>query len=189
MAHDETMRERLILAGIGEIERRGIQNFSLRQVATACGVSCAAPYKHFADKNDLLLAIILYINRQWYTQQSAIIAPYAEDPRRQLIEISMAYIKFLLDNPHFRSIIMLRDDSMAEPARRAKSQLSECTRRLIDEYCLSVSMAPDARRRKTYAVRSFIYGASLMLDNGELPATPEVMEDIRYTIAREFDLG
>ncbi|MEA5060619.1 MAG: TetR/AcrR family transcriptional regulator [Candidatus Pelethousia sp.] len=189
MPHDETMREKLILAGIGEIERRGIQNFSLRQVATACGVSCAAPYKHFTDKNDLILSIILYINQQWYAKQSAIIAPYAGDPRRQLIEVSMAYVQFLLDNPHFRSIIMLRDDSMSELARRTKSQLSACTARLVAEYCAKVSMPPDVRRRKTYAVRSFIYGAALMLDNGELPDTPEVMEGIRYTITREFDLG
>ena len=67
MAHEEaSMRERLILAGIQEIEARGIQNFSMRQVANACGVSCAAPYKHFQDKNDLILSIVLYIQQQWH---------------------------------------------------------------------------------------------------------------------------
>ena len=50
MAHEEaSMRERLILAGIQEIDARGIQKFSMRQVANACGVSCAAPYQHFQD--------------------------------------------------------------------------------------------------------------------------------------------
>lgn len=67
MSHEEaSMRERLILAGIQEIEARGIQNFSMRQVANACGVSCAAPYKHFQDKNDLILSIVLYIQQQWH---------------------------------------------------------------------------------------------------------------------------
>lgn len=70
MAHEEaSMRERLILAGIQEIEARGIQNFSMRQVANACGVSCAAPYKHFQDKNDLILSIVLYIQQQWHKKQ------------------------------------------------------------------------------------------------------------------------
>ena len=44
-------------------------------------------------------------------------------------------------------------------------------------------------RRKTYVVRSLIYGAALMLDNGELPMTPDVMEAIRSAIVREFDLA
>lgn len=188
MAHEETTREKLILAGISEIERRGIQNFSLRQVANACGVSCAAPYKHFTDKNDLILAIILYVNQQWCDKQPGIIAPFPGDPRRQLIEMSMAYIQFLLDYPHFRSIIMLRDDSMDEKARHVKSEMSQCTRDIIRQYCQSVGMPPDAERRKTYIVRSLIYGAALMLDNGELPMTPDVMDAIRGAITREFDL-
>ena len=51
------LREELILAGIEEIEAHGVRGFSLRRVAKKCGVSCAAPYKHFADLNDFLLAI------------------------------------------------------------------------------------------------------------------------------------
>ena len=185
----ESLREKLLLAGIEEIQKRGIQNFSLRQVANACGVSCAAPYKHFVDKNDLIYSIILYINQQWHDLQASIVAPYAGDPHRQLIETSMAYIQFLLDNPQFRSIIMLRDDSMDARARQAKSQMSQCTQQLIREYCEKVHMPPDVERRKTYVVRSLIYGAALMLDNGELPLTPDVMEAVRQAISREFELA
>ena len=36
-----TIRERLILAGIEEIRLHGLQDFSLRKAASACGVSCA----------------------------------------------------------------------------------------------------------------------------------------------------
>lgn len=190
MSHEEaSMRERLILAGIQEIEARGIQNFSMRQVANACGVSCAAPYKHFQDKNDLILSIVLYIQQQWHKKQQAIVDQYAGDPRRQLIEISMAYIEFLLENPHFRSIITLRDDSLDPGARTIMAQLSQCTRSIIRIYCQQVEMPPDVERRKTYVVRSLIYGAALMLDNGELPMTPDVMEAIRSAIVREFDLA
>ena len=186
---EETLRERLILAGIQEIEKHGVQNFSMRQVANACGVSCAAPYKHFQDKNHLILEIILYIQERWHAQREAIVARYAGDPRQQLIELSMAYIQFLLENPHFRSIIMLRDDSMNAQASRVKSGISQGTQQIIRQYCQQVHMPPDVERRKTYVVRSLIYGAALMLDNGELPATPDVMEAIRSAITREFDLA
>lgn len=35
----------LIEAGIAEIDRVGVSDFSVRRVARECGMSCAAPYK------------------------------------------------------------------------------------------------------------------------------------------------
>ena len=46
--------ELLLLAGIEEIEKNGIQNLSMRKLAARCGISCAAPYKHFKDKEQML---------------------------------------------------------------------------------------------------------------------------------------
>ena len=40
-------RDQLIQAGLEELTEHGIQNFSTRRVAKKCGISCAAPYKHF----------------------------------------------------------------------------------------------------------------------------------------------
>ena len=48
---DESIRERLIIAGIKEIELHGFNDFSLRRVAAACEVSCAAPYRHYKNKD------------------------------------------------------------------------------------------------------------------------------------------
>lgn len=42
----KSTRETLILAGLEELNEYGVQHFSTRRVAKACGVSCAAPYKH-----------------------------------------------------------------------------------------------------------------------------------------------
>ena len=46
----KNMRQLLIEAGIEEINRSGVTDFSVRRVAMECGVSCAAPYKHFKDR-------------------------------------------------------------------------------------------------------------------------------------------
>lgn len=43
-------RERLILAALDVIEEVGFARFSLRRVASVCGLSCSAPYKHFKTK-------------------------------------------------------------------------------------------------------------------------------------------
>ena len=50
-------------------------------------------------------------------------------------------------------------------------------------------MSEQTRRLKTYVVRSLIYGAALMFDNGELDYNDENMALVAYAIEREFDLA
>ena len=183
-----SVKEKLILAGIEEIEQNGVQDFSLRRVAEKCEVSCAAPYKHFDGKHGLVLAIIEYINEQWYKRQEVVVATYKGNYRRQLLEISLEYIRFLVENPHFRSIIMLKDDNMDANQVHMKSELSSCTQNLIRKYCEHVNMPKDKEMMKTFVVRSLIYGAAIMIDNGELENNEKNFKFISKAIDREFDL-
>ena len=66
-------RERLILAGVEELNAYGVQHFSTRRVAKACGVSCAAPYKHFKDTHAFIAEILGYINRQYDAEQRVVL--------------------------------------------------------------------------------------------------------------------
>ena len=66
------LREALIIAGINEINTHGVGAFSIRRVAESCGVSCAAPYRHFESKRDLIAAIIDYVNDQWAERQEEV---------------------------------------------------------------------------------------------------------------------
>ncbi len=182
------VRERLIYAGMRELSQHGIQNFSIRRVAAACALSCAAPYKHFRDKQAFVTAIIEYINDLWGVRQREIIETYPDDLRRQIVEISKAYIRFLMENPNFRSVIMLRDDSLDTEYARLRGEMTQVTREVIDSYCNAVHMDERTRRRKTYVVRSLIYGAALLFDNHQLAYNDENMASVEYAIDREFDL-
>ena len=73
-ARVKNMREVLLLAGITEINTHGVTGFSIRRVATACGVSCAAPYKHFKDKKEFIASIIEFVNDEWRQRQEEILA-------------------------------------------------------------------------------------------------------------------
>ena len=55
--HHKDLRNALIEKGIEIVNIEGMQAFSLRKVATACGVSHAAPYSHFQNKEELLEAM------------------------------------------------------------------------------------------------------------------------------------
>ena len=52
--HHGHLRDSLILAAAALIEEQGSLSFSITDAAKRAGVSSAAPYRHFQDKNDLL---------------------------------------------------------------------------------------------------------------------------------------
>lgn len=183
-----TLRERLVLAGIDEINANGVQSFSVRRVAANCGVSCATPYKHFPSRADFFAAIIEYINTLWHERQERAIAAYSGDLRKQLVEVSRDYIRFLVENPHFRSVIMMKDENFDSKYASLRGRLSGRTQELLRVFCASVGMPPEVELRKTFLVRSLIYGAALMFDNGEVPYTEENFDMVVETIDREFDL-
>ena len=180
-------REELIIAGINEISRCGIAGFSMRRAAENAGVSCAAPARHFGGKQGFIAAIIEYVNAQWHDEQMRILASCGSSTREKLVCFSVGYIKFLVEKPHFRSILMLKDDEL-DNTYQGRGRTTELTLKLVDEYCKEVGMDEQTRLRKFYIVRSLIYGASLMFDNGELSYSNKVLDIVRQSIDREFDL-
>ena len=182
------VKQRLIQNGIAEISAHGIRDFSVRRVATKSGVSCAAPYKHFKDRDSFIAAMLDYVTAIWIERLRKTAAQYPGDFRRQLVEISTEYVRFLVENPHYRSIIMLKDDNFDGSYRKMRAQMTDETQKIVHEYCESVHMPEDTMHRKLYVVRSLIYGAALMFDNGEMPYPEKAMGYVRYTIDREFDL-
>ena len=53
--HHGDLRNALIVAAAELIERDGTLDFSIAEAAASAGVSAAAPYRHFADKEACLL--------------------------------------------------------------------------------------------------------------------------------------
>ena len=180
-------REELIIAGINEISRSGIAGFSMRRAAENAGVSCAAPARHFGSKQGFIAAIIEYVNAQWHDEQIRILESCGSTIREKLVCFSIGYIKFLVEKPHFRSILMLKDDEL-DNTYKGRGRTTELTLQLVNEYCREVGMDEQTKLRKFYIVRSLIYGASLMFDNGELTYSDNVLDIVRQSIDREFDL-
>ena len=55
--HHGDLRNALIISAAELIERDGTLEFSMAEAAAKAGVSGAAPYRHFADKEELLRAV------------------------------------------------------------------------------------------------------------------------------------
>ena len=101
--HHGDLKNALIQAGIEILSEQGFQALSLRKVAMRAGVSHAAPYAHFKDKQALIAAISTEGYRKLYNCLAAAVEQYRHDPLRQLIEASWAYVQFALREPaHFK---------------------------------------------------------------------------------------
>ncbi len=186
MAEKTNLRDKLLDVGMAELNEFGYHNFSVRRIAAKCGVSCAAPYKHFKDKHSYVAAILEHINQQWTERQEAIIESYQGVWQRQIVEVCLEYIRFLVEVPYFRSAIMLKDESFDEEFQRPRGRLSDASRSLIDRCCAEHGVSDDVKKAKVYIIRSLIYGAALMFDNGEFEYSEENMAIVRATIEREL---
>lgn len=175
----EQLREKLIIAGIHELEEHGLNDFSLRRVAVACEVSCAAPYRHFKSKDDLIIGIINYINSRWIMLQDQISAAFPSDKKRRLIEIGVAHIRFWIANPNFRSIILMDDPGENSQRREERKKISDSIERELNAYCSEKSVSDADYARTSYAFRALIYGTVLLLGNGEIENDQMTIDNIK----------
>ena len=171
-----SLRDKLISAGIEEIAAHGISGLSLRRVAAACGASCAATYRHFASREDFLSEIVRYINGQWGLLADKIILVYEGDRRAQIIEVCMAFIRFLFANDNYRSVLSASGEHLGA------DKLPPLVCAYANERGLNKTQE-DALR---YTLRALVYGTVAMLENGELTGTPDAYDMVRTALAREL---
>lgn len=183
-AKNEELRNSLIIAGIAELEKNGLSGFSLRRVASQCSVSCAAPYRHFKSKDDLILAIISYIGHRWNLLCDHIRATFGGDTHRALVEVCIANIRFWIANPNFRSIMILDDRALDSLQLREKSKLTLGVRELVTQYCRENAIPPVGESQMSFSLLSIIYGAVQMIGSGELDNTPETMRMVKTCIEK-----
>jgi AcrR family transcriptional regulator len=101
--HHGDLKNSLVSAGITILAKEGVPGLTLRKVARKAGVSHAAPYAHFSDKQALIAAISTEGFRRIYNSMDAAVASYVDDPLRQLIAGAWAYFQFGLNDPdHFK---------------------------------------------------------------------------------------
>ena len=179
----EALREALIIAGLKEIEVHGISDFSLRRVASACGVSCAAPYRHFKSKNDLILAIITYVNDKWSLLCDQILEIFKNDRRRCIIEICIANVRFWTANPHFRSIMLIDSKELDSDQLREKSRISGASDSLLLEYFRESGLSGTDAQKKLFIIRSVMYGSLQTAEGSGIDAIATIKEFLEKELA------
>ena len=174
---EENARERLMVAGINELWERGIADFSLRRVALAAELSCAAPYRHFKDKDDFILEIIKYISSKWDLLCCEIDSAFPNDLRRRIIELAVSNLRFWIANPNYRSVLMTVFPSGIDVLSMFDSSLMSA----IFEWCLATGEDFDLKK---YTVRALLYGTLVLIGVEEDKVA--LAERLRKKLEAEF---
>lgn len=96
--HHGNLREALVDAAQCLISEVGVNGLSLRQVAKHAGVSQAAPYHHFPNKEALLAEVALRGFTELTTGMRATLTQH-DDPRDRMIALGRVYVAFGAANP------------------------------------------------------------------------------------------
>jgi AcrR family transcriptional regulator len=171
---EESVKKRLILAGLKELEAHGPVDFSLRRVALSAEVSCAAPYRHFKSREHLIDSIIDYIKVQWLlfcnTTESAL-----PDLSARVRALCIAYIRFWIGNPNFRAVLFLSDHA---GALGFASKLSETLSVLAEMRGEGESYVFSLRT----TLLTLVYGSVFLMLRGELCTDAKTLEEISEKI-------
>jgi AcrR family transcriptional regulator len=100
--HHGDLRHALIEASLALIAEEGFAALTLREVARRAGVTHAAPYRHFADKEALLAAVAEEGFRTMAAQMRERM-DRETGPTQRLSACGVAYVLFAIQHPaHFR---------------------------------------------------------------------------------------
>ena len=116
--HHGDLRRAIVRAALEILSETQSAEFSLRELARRAGVSHNAPYKHFADKRELLAAVSTAGFELLTRRMSNEIAKHS-NARAQLFAILRAYIQHGEENPALYRLMFggyLRSPNDARPA-------------------------------------------------------------------------
>lgn len=103
--HHGDLRNTLILAAAELIEESGSLDFAMVEAARRAGVSCAAPYRHFRDKEELLQAVaqLCFMGLSEVSQQAVEGKDLATEDA--MVALGSAYIRFMLEHRNFHDLM------------------------------------------------------------------------------------
>ena len=101
--HHGNLKEALLQAALGLIAEKGPGGFTFADAARMAGVSPAAPYRHFRDRDELLSSIAQRGFEQFEAVLTAPGTTAAPTPSRAFERVGKAYLAFARSEPAFYS--------------------------------------------------------------------------------------
>ena len=97
--HHGDLKKLLIMSVVEAVKNDNLEKFSIREAARLLEVSPAAPYNHFNDKQELILASIYFCKNEFINYLKNKILINESYANKKLAIIGKSYLQFANDNP------------------------------------------------------------------------------------------
>ncbi|MEO0387447.1 MAG: TetR/AcrR family transcriptional regulator [Pseudomonadota bacterium] len=164
--HHGDLRAQLVEATRTLVETKGPDKFSVSEACRLAGVSTAAPYRHFGDKTDMLIAVAMDGMERQRMQMEAVVAQHPRGTIDSIAALGELYIQFAQrEEGVFRLAFGLTRDhedraDMTECGQRCFGVVVEEVRRYLNR------PAPDGPvMERAFSLWTLVHGMSfLMID-------------------------
>ncbi len=102
--HHGNLREALLQVAFDLVDSQGVEGLSMRALARETGVSSAAPFRHFADKQLLLKAVAEKASEE-LQQKLDEAARDRDDALTQFRAMTVAYVRFAAEHPNLFRLV------------------------------------------------------------------------------------
>ena len=172
--HHGDLRPALVDAAIDVIAERGVRDFSMAEASRRLGVTTAAPYRHFADRDELLAAVATRALTVFAAMLSAA-ADAVDTSAERLAAMAGAYVRFAAQQrPLFAALFSSGLDKSRHPElQRAWEPVDALLTSVPLEVCAGDSAAAEAL---SDAIEASAHGYAMLLTDGEYGQGPDVVD-------------
>lgn len=174
--HHGDLRNALIAAGRDILSEEGIAGLDLRKVARRAGVSHAAPYRHFSDKQALLAAIAEEGFTELISRMQTAIEAASDDFMEQLKNVADVYVAFGTENPAWMREMFsgLTIDRMEYPSLYATSKAAlKLIIDIIERGQQAEKFAKGDAHELAIVFWSLMHGLTMLLLENQIPGTKD----------------
>jgi AcrR family transcriptional regulator len=170
--HHGDLRPALVDAAIDVIAERGVRGFSLAEASRRLGVTTAAPYRHFADRDELLATVAVRA-LSVFAAMLADAADAAEAPAQRLAAMAGAYVRFAAQQrPLFDTIYNSGLDKSRYPELQRACEPVDTLLAVVLQVCDGDADAADALAD---AVEASAHGYATLLLDGDYGEGPDAV--------------
>ncbi|MFD0328067.1 TetR/AcrR family transcriptional regulator [Streptacidiphilus monticola] len=171
--HHGELRAALVDTAVELIAERGVHAFSLAEAARRLGVTVAAPYRHFADRGDLLAAVAVRATEALAARLRTL--PDRLPPEERLVDAAEAYVRFAAEERAlFDALFAAGVDKARHPELAAAT---DGVLAVLAEPALALSDG-DRERAETLvlSLAAAAHGSAALLLDGGLCQDPEAVD-------------
>ncbi|MDE0075862.1 MAG: TetR/AcrR family transcriptional regulator [Gammaproteobacteria bacterium] len=182
--HHGDLRAALLAEAAAMIDEGGTSSVTMRAIGRRLGVSRSAPYRHFADKSALLVAVAAAGFDRLRDRLEAVAAGASGARIGRLRRVGEEYVRFALENPgHYR--LMYGKEAIT---REDRPELREAANALFDELVRIVQTHQQGGTIKrqdphlqAYVAWGAVHGLASLLIEGQILTAVDVDGLIRQT--------